>query len=62
MTIIYLFIIILSIYKSCDWIFHGMAIEIVFSNKIQKKFFSNQNIYFKMKIRDVHTLLEELQV
>jgi hypothetical protein len=29
-----LFIMILSIYKSCDWILHEMVIEIVFNNEI----------------------------
>jgi hypothetical protein len=37
MKYVYVFIIILSIYKSCDWIyfFHGVVIEIVFKNEIQ---------------------------
>jgi hypothetical protein len=41
--------IILSIYKSCDWInfFHWMVIEIVWNNEIQMFFFSNQFIFLK---------------
>ncbi len=42
---IFLFIVILSIYKSYDWTFHGMVIEIIFNNKIQIFFFSNQFIF-----------------
>jgi hypothetical protein len=42
---VFLFILILSIYKSYDWIFHGMAVEIVFNKKIQIVFFSNQFIF-----------------
>ncbi len=40
---------IISIYKSCDWIyfFHGMVIEIVLNNKIQIFFVSNQFIFLK---------------
>jgi len=39
--------IILSIYKSCDWIkfLHGMVIEIVLNDKIQIFFLSNQFIF-----------------
>jgi hypothetical protein len=45
---IFLFIIILSIYISYDWIYflHGMVVEIVFNNEIQ--IFSFQiNLYFQ---------------
>ncbi len=51
MKLIYEFIIILSIYKSCVRIcfFHEMFIEIVLSNKIQILFFSNQFIYLRGK-------------
>jgi len=40
--------IILSIYKSCDWMyfFHKMVIEIVFN---KKSFFSNQFIFLRGK-------------
>jgi len=44
MKVIYLFIIILSIYKSCDWILHEMVVEIVFNNEIQIHFLIN--LYF----------------
>jgi hypothetical protein len=48
MKYIYL-IIILSIYKSCNWInfFQGMVIEIVFNNEIQiyLYFWKEKNIF-----------------
>jgi len=45
MKFIYVFVIILSIYKSCDWIyfFHGMVFEIVLIMKF--KFFLFKFIY-----------------
>jgi hypothetical protein len=51
MQFIYVFIIILSIYKLCVWIyfFHEMFIEIVLNNEIQILFFSNQFIYLRGK-------------
>ncbi len=49
MKIIYVFNIILSIYKSCDYInfFHEMVIEIVMNNEIQIFFFSNKFIVLR---------------
>ncbi len=46
-----LFIIILFIYKSCDWIhfFHGKIIKIVLNNGIQIYIFSNQFIFLRGK-------------
>jgi hypothetical protein len=51
MKYVYVFIIILSIYKLCVWIyfFHEMFIEIVLNNEIQILFFSNQFIYLRGK-------------
>jgi hypothetical protein len=56
----YAFNIILSIYKSCDWIYfsHGMVIEIILNNKIQFFFRSISN--FKSKNICLCTLLEKL--
>jgi hypothetical protein len=61
MKFIYLFIIILSIYRSCDWIFffHGMVIETVFNNEIQIIFFSNKFIFLRGKKLVMCTLLEK---
>jgi len=51
MKYIFWFIIIFSIYKSCGWnfLFHEWVIEIIFNNKIQIFFFSNQFIFLKEK-------------
>jgi hypothetical protein len=51
MKFIYVFIIILSIYKSCNLIkfFFRMVIEIILNNEIQKKIFSNQFIFLRGK-------------
>jgi hypothetical protein len=57
---IFLLIIILSIYKSYDWIFHKMVIEIVFNNKIQIFFFSNQFIILKEKNTCVYIIEKTL--
>jgi hypothetical protein len=53
---ILLFNIILSIYKSCDWIyfFHGTVIEIVFNIEVQIFFFSNQFIFLRGKKKCLH--------
>jgi len=54
------FVIILSIYKSCDWInfFHEMVFEIVLNNGIQIFFFSNWFIFLREK-NMLCTLLEK---
>jgi len=51
MKFIDVLIIILSIYKSCDWIyfFHGMVFEIVLNNEIQIFLFSNWFIFLRGK-------------
>jgi hypothetical protein len=45
--ILFIYLFILSIYKSCDWIYflNGMVIEIVLNNEIQIVLFSNQFIF-----------------
>jgi hypothetical protein len=52
MKFIYVFVIILSIYKSCDWnyFFHGMVFEIILNREIQIFFFSNWFIYLKKNV------------
>jgi len=60
MKFIYVFVIILSIYKSFDWInvFHAMVFKIVMNNKIQIIF---KLIYiFKTKKKWLCTILEKL--
>jgi hypothetical protein len=61
---IFLFISLLSIYKSCDlvYFYHKMVVEIMFNNKIKIFLFSNQFLFLRGKNVFVYIIVMDLSL